>query len=267
MSHPAYDTLAATWLRLHHFDHLQAIASWDRSALMPANGNAARANAMAEMNGLLHSIRTDPALAVNLDQAAGEPLNDFQHANLREIRRNWRMANALPASLVKAQSLANARCEHAWRTQRPANDWAGFLVNFRDVLKLAREQANRLADDTGLSPHDALMDNYEPGMTGAIVDGLFGDLQLWLPDLVRRVREKQARETVLSPVGPFPKAAQHAIGLEAMHLLGFDFDAGRLDESAHPFCGGVPEDTRLTTRYREDSFVGSLWGVIHATGH
>ena len=267
MTHPAYDALTATWRRLHHFGHLQAIASWDRSALMPAGGNAARANAMAEMDGLLHGIRTDPELAVNLERTKDERLDDFQRANLREIGRDWRNANALPATLVQAQSLANARCEHAWRTQRSANDWAGFLVNFREVLRLAREQSARLADRTGLSPHDALMDMYEPGMTGAIVDKLFGDLQQWLPDLVRRVREKQAHETVLVPVGPFSKAAQYAMGLEAMKLLGFDFGAGRLDESAHPFCGGVPEDTRLTTRYREDNFVGSLWGTMHETGH
>ena len=267
MSHPAYGNLTATWQRLHHFGHLQALASWDRAAFMPARGNTARADAMAEMDGLLHGIRTDPQLAVSLGRAEGEKLNDFQRANLREIRRDWRTANALPASLVQAQSLANSRCEHAWRTQRPANDWQGFLGNFREVLKLSREQAKYLADKTGLSPHDALMDNYEPGMTGEIVDRLFGDLQQWLPDLVRQVREKQAGETVQVPVGPFSREAQYAIGLEAMKLLGFDFDSGRLDESAHPFCGGVPEVTRLTTRYREDSFVGSLWGTMHETGH
>ena len=267
MSQPAYDTLTATWKRLHHFEHLQAMASWDRSALMPANGNAARANAMAEMDGLLHGIRTDPSLAVALDRAAKEPLDEYQQANVRELRRNWRMANALPATLVQAQSLANARCEHAWRTQRPANDWVGFLENFRPVLQCAREQAKHLSDHTGLGLHDALMDNYEPGMTGAMIDNLFGDLRQWLPALVRQVRAKQATETVLTPQGPFAKSAQYALGMEVMQMLGFDFAAGRLDESAHPFCGGVPEDTRLTTRYRDDSFVGSLWGVIHETGH
>ena len=267
MNHPAYDELTATWQRLHHFSHLQALASWDRAALMPAHGNTARANAMAEMNGLLHRLRTDRQLAANLQRADGEALDDMQRANLREIHRDWRSANALPESLVQAQSLATARCEHAWRTQRPANDWAGFLPNLREVVSLAREQAQCLADHTGLAPYDALMDVYEPGMTGAIVDQLFGDLQRWLPDLVRQVRAKQSRETVLEPVGPFPKSAQQAIGLELMKLLGFDFSAGRLDESTHPFCGGVPEDTRLTTRYREDDFIGSLWGIMHETGH
>jgi carboxypeptidase Taq len=72
---------------------------------------------------------------------------------------------------------------------------------------------------------------------------------------------------VVAPVGPFPKAAQRALSLQVMQLLGFDFEGGRLDESSHPFSGGVPEDTRLTTRYQEDNFVQSLMGTIHETGH
>lgn len=264
---PAYDALTATWQRLHRLSHLQSIASWDRSAMMPSGASVARANAMAEMDGLLHSIRTAPELAAQLDAAAQENLGDFERANLREIRRDWRAANALPAQLVQAQSLSAAKCEHAWRTQRPANDWAGHVTNLRDGVKLAREQARRLADDTGLGLHDALMDNYEPGMTGATLDKLFGNLQTWLPNLVRQVRAKQLTEKVIEPVGPFAKSAQYALGLETMKGLGFNFEGGRLDESAHPFCGGVPEDTRLTTRYRDDSFVGSLWGIIHETGH
>ena len=220
-----------------------------------------------EMDALLHRMRTDPKLAALIGRAEGEALDDFERANLREMRRDWRSSNAVPEALVEAKSLATSRCEHAWQTQRPLHDWAGFLDNFRPVLRLAREEARYLADDSGLAPYDALLDQYEPGMTGAEVDRLFGDLQAWLPDLVRRVRERQAGEKVERPAGPFPKAQQRALSLEVMKLLGFDFDAGRLDESAHPFSGGVPEDTRLTTRYREDDFLQSLMGTIHETGH
>ncbi|MBC7622173.1 MAG: carboxypeptidase M32 [Aeromicrobium sp.] len=263
----AYNELSTTWKRLHHFSHLQALAGWDRMSMMPTSGNDARSNAMAEMDGLLHSIRTNPQLKSFLDSAEQETLNDSERANLREIRRDWRTANALPASLVQQQSMANAKCEHAWRTQRPPNDWPGFLANFREVLKCSREQATFLSNESGLKPYDALMDYYEPGMTSEKLDVLFGDLLTWLPDLVQKVRAKQAPQKIIAPTAPFSRAAQYAVGLEAMKLLGFDFNAGRLDESAHPFCGGVPEDTRLTTRYREDDFVGSLMGTIHETGH
>ena len=264
---PAYDALCQRHQRIHRLSHLQSIASWDQSAFMPSRGAQARAEALAEMDGLLHQLGTDPALKQLLDEAAQEPLDDVQRASLREMRRVWRSANAVPQRLVEARSLANSHCEHQWRQQRPANDWAGYVENLRPVVRYAREEAQYLADDAGLSRYDALLDQFEPGMRAAEVDRVFGDLRQWLPGLIGQVMDRQARDSVLHPQGPFPAAAQRALGLDAMKLLGFDFEAGRLDESAHPFCGGVPEDVRMTTRYRDDSFLQSLTGTIHETGH
>jgi carboxypeptidase Taq len=264
---PAYDQLADTYARLHRLGHLQAMAGWDQAANMPAKGNEARAAALAEMAALMHRLRTDGALADQLARAHDEPLDDYQRANLREIHRDWRSANALPESLVQRRSLAGARCEHAWRSQRPANDWAGFLDNFRPLLAVAREEAALLAAQSGLSRYDALMDQFEPGMTSATLDRVFGEVRQWLPGLIERVRDKQAGEPLIEPVGPFPLAAQRALCERVIRLLGFDFEAGRLDVSTHPFCGGVPEDVRMTTRFREDDFLGSLMGTIHETGH
>lgn len=266
-STPAYDALCQRHQRIHRLSHLQSIASWDQSAFMPTRGAQARAEALAEMGGLLHQLGTDPALRQLLDDAAQEPLDDFQRASLREMRRVWRSANAVPQRLVEARSLANSHCEHAWRSQRAANDWNGYVENLRPVVRYAREEAQYLSDDSGLSRYDALLDQYEPGMRSADIDRVFGDLRQWLPGLIREVMARQSTDSVVHPQGPFPAASQRALGLDAMKLLGFDFEAGRLDESAHPFCGGVPEDVRMTTRYRDDSFLQSLTGTIHETGH
>jgi carboxypeptidase Taq len=263
----AYESLSGTWTRLHRFSHLQAVAGWDQAANMPAKGNEARAAALAEMAALLHRMRTDPALRDTLARAEQEPLSDFQRANLREMQRQWRASNALPEDLVQRQQLATSRCEHAWRTQRPANDWAGFLENFRPVLQCAREEATLLSQQAGLNRYDALMDRFEPGMRCVQVDRVFGAVRQWLPGLVKQVLERQAQQAVVTPVGPFPLAAQRALCERVMAMLGFDFEAGRLDVSTHPFCGGVPEDVRMTTRFSEDDFLGSLMGTVHETGH
>ena len=264
---PSYSKLTGVYTRLYRYHHLSSIVGWDRNAMMPPKGNEARAAAEAELSALIHRTRTDPQLKAWLQAAEHEPLDDLARANLREIRRDWRDANALPESLVEARTLAGARCEHAWRSQRPANDWKGFLENFREVVRLAREEARLLADDTGLSRYDALMDRFEPGVRAADIDRIFGEVKQWLPDLIKRAQAKQAAEKVIAPVGPFPVAAQSALNAEVMTLLGFDFEAGRLDESTHPFSGGVPEDVRLTTRYSDGDFARSLLGTIHETGH
>jgi carboxypeptidase Taq len=264
---PSYDTLAQTFERLHRLQHLQSIASWDQAANMPPRGNEARAAAMAEMAALLHRMRTDPQLGDQLERAEQEPLTEPQRANLREMRREWRHASALPESLVQRAQIAGARCEHAWRSLRPANDWAGFLQHFAGVLAVAREESDLLSQKFAMPRYDALMDRFEPGMTSATVDRLFGEVRQWLPGLIARVRDKQSRETVLRPEGPFPVPAQRALCERVIRLLGFDFDAGRLDVSTHPFCGGVPEDVRLTTRFQENEFMVALMGTIHETGH
>ncbi|WP_199052451.1 carboxypeptidase M32 [Aquitalea sp. ASV15] len=268
MSQPtAYPSLVASFTRLYRYEHLSAMVSWDQATMMPPKGNDARAAAQAELDVLMHATLTDPALAALLQQAEQEDLSQQERASLREMRREWQRANLLPASLVEAQALAGARCEHAWRSQRTANDWAGFLQNFREVVALSRQEARLLAEAQGCSPYDALMNKYEPGMQSADIDRIFGEVKQWLPGLIAQVMAKQGSETLLLPQGSFPVEQQRQLGLAVMQLLGFDFDAGRLDVSVHPFCGGVAEDVRITTRYREDDFMQSLMGIIHETGH
>lgn len=264
---PAFDALTATFTRLHRYQHLAAMAGWDQAAMMPPKGNEARAAALAELDMLMHRTLCDSAVAQHLQAAAAEELDEAQEASLREMRRHWRQAVCVPQALVQAQSLAGTRCEHAWRSQRPAQDWAGFAPNLREVVALARQEARLRADATGLAPYDALMDKFEPGMRASRLDALFGEIKTWLPRLTGEAAERQRSQAVRAPQPPFDVAAQRALGLEIMTRLGFDFEGGRLDVSAHPFCGGVPEDVRITTRYSEQDFIPALMGVVHETGH
>jgi len=263
----AYQQLCATFQRLSRFSHVSAIAGWDMQTMMPPGGSAARGEALAEMSVLQHQILTDKRLGEWLEQAEQQSLNDVERANLFDMRRAWTQATLLPAELVEAKSIAGSRCEHAWRSQRPANDWQGFAPNLKEVVRLSREEAQLRAQANGCSRYDALLDVFEPGMTSARLDETFGQLKTWLPQLLQQVVEKQAQQPVVKPQGPFAIDAQRELGLSIMAELGFDFNHGRLDISAHPFCGGVPEDVRITTRYNQDEFLSAMMGVIHETGH
>ena len=263
----AYQELSKTFQRLARFGHLGAIAGVDMQTTMPPGGSQARGEAMAELSVFLHELLTDKRLAGLFDAAQQESLNDVEHANLSEMQRAWQQATILPASLVEAKSLAGSRCEHAWRQQRPANDWQGFSANLKEVVKLSREEAQLRAEALGVSRYDALLDVFEPGMTSAQLDNTFGELKSWLPALLQKAVEKQQKTAISAPVGPFAIEAQKQLGLSVMKTLGFDFNHGRLDVSAHPFCGGVPEDVRITTRYNESDFLSAMMGVIHETGH
>lgn len=263
----AYQELSRTFQRLSRFGHLGAIAGVDMQTTMPPGGSQARGEALAELSVFMHEVLTNKRLGGLFDAARQESLNDVEQANLYEMQRTWRQATVLPASLVEAKSLAGSRCEHAWRQQRPANDWQGFAVNLKEVVKLSREEAQLRAEASGTSRYDALLDMYEPGMTRTQLDHTFGNLKDWLPELLKKVQAKQQNTAIEYPVGPFAVETQKQLGLSVMKILGFDFNHGRLDVSTHPFCGGVPEDVRITTRYNDNDFLSAMMGVIHETGH
>ncbi|MDO6705353.1 carboxypeptidase M32 [Photobacterium sp. 1_MG-2023] len=262
-----YQKLEKHAQKLSRISHLSAICSWDQAAKMPEGGNTARSEAMAELALIHHELATAPQLAEWYEKAAAESLSAEQKVSLHEMKRRWQMENLLPSELVEQKSLAGSACEHAWRTQRKENNWHEFSQNLEKVVQLARKEAQIRAEATGLSRYDAMLDLYEPGMTCEKIDQIFGDVKTWLPQLIQDVRQKQMSDEVITPKGPFPVAQQKTLSLDIMGKLGFDFKHGRLDVSTHPFCGGVPTDVRITTRYDETDFTSALMGVIHETGH
>lgn len=222
---------------------------------------------MASLAMVLHDRATNPRIGELLEQARGsnESLDEWQRANLKEMGRNWVEATAVPGDLVHVLSLATSRCEQAWRRARPANDWPTLLPLLEEVVHLSRTRADALADRLGLDPYDALLDGYEPDLRRSAVTAVFADLKGFLLPLVDRIAGMRQRAQPIP--GPFPIDAQQKLCEATMKLLGFDFSRGRFDVSHHPFCGGVPDDTRITTRYREDGFLESFMAICHETGH
>lgn len=263
----AYQALTERFQRLARLDHLAAIAGWDMQTMMPSGGSDARGEALAELSVMHHEILVHASTAELIAQAQQEPLDSDQQANLREIARHYADAAILPTELVEAKALAGSRCEQAWRQQRIDNDWQGFQRNLVPVVDLSRQEAQLRAQALGSTPYDALLNLYEPGMTSQRLDTLFGELISWLPDLLQQVIAKQPAATALQTARIYPISQQKALAESVMQLLDFDFTHGRLDVSAHPFCGGVSTDVRITTRYDTSEFLSALMGVIHETGH
>jgi carboxypeptidase Taq len=262
-----YDSLCRHFRRISHFEHFSALGDWDQATMMPLGGGESRAEAMAELALHIHALKTEPGLDERLQAAASEPLDEGQRANLREMQYQFHQASLVPGELVQEKTRLGYLCENAWREQRMNNDWRGFRPNLEAVMALTREEAQIRGEAQGIAPYDALLERFEPGMSSARLEQCFGELGLWLPGLIQEVVDRQAREPESRLEGQYPRQGQEALGREVMALLGFDFNQGRLDVSGHPFCGGVPGDIRLTTRYDESDFTSALMGIIHETGH
>ena len=268
----AYRDLEKIFRRVGALGDAEGILHWDMSVIMPSGGADARAEQLAALKLTTHELLTAPRVADLLDQAeATPPVEDWQAANLHEMRRTWRHATAIDAGLVESLSKASSRCEMIWRDARPDGNFAAVSGALGEVLNLVRDKAACKGEVFGVLPYEALLDQYEPGIRVTDIDHLFDDLARFLPDFLHSVMESQASSgDAAGPeplVGPFDLDSQRQLGIELMSHVGFDFDHGRLDVSLHPFCGGVPDDVRITTRYNEDDFAHSLMGVLHETGH
>jgi carboxypeptidase Taq len=265
----AYRELEERFARIGALEQGISVLHWDTAAMMPEGGALARAEQLATLRSVAHQHLTAPQIERLLSEAeAADALDEWQRANLREMRRRWSHAAAVPAALVEAESRACSECEAVWRRARLEDDFQAVLPGLERVLRVEREIAASKAERLGTSPYEALLDQYEPGGAVAIIDRLFDDIAAFLPDLLEAALTRQAAlPPPPAPAGPFPVDRQRQVSMQLMAQIGFDFAHGRLDISAHPFCGGTPDDVRITTRYSEEDFAKALMAVLHETGH
>src|SRR5690606_7530143 len=270
-SRRAYDELRAELREIELFASAGAVLSWDQETMLPDRGTALRAEQLALLSQLVHDRRTSQrfgdllAAAEADDSLAGD---EEAQANLREIRRGYDHAVKLPSSLVREIAETTTHAQHAWRDARQRSDFGSFAPWLQKVVDLSRSKAECLADGDSADLYDALLDQYEPGARTAEIVDAFTDLRARLTPLIQSIAEASTRPNERVHSLTIPIAAQHAFNLDVARRIGFDFEAGRLDTSTHPFCQGIgPGDTRLTTRYREDGFFDALSSTLHEAGH
>jgi carboxypeptidase Taq len=266
MAMTAYETLKKEFGRIGALGEAAGILHWDASAMMPPGGGNARGEQLAALAGVQHELITAPGLAGALAVAQAE--GEWDQANLALMRRAHARATALPTELVEESARANSACEKVWRQARQDSDFGKVEKLLTEVVRLQRETARRLGAALGLSPYDALMDGYQPGVTAADVEPVFAQYEAFLADALPRAEAIQARRPAPLPLpGPFPVERQRQLCRDMAERVGLEFKHARLDESLHPFCGGNPADIRITTRYEEGDVSRALLGVLHETGH
>ncbi len=264
----AYAELAARFERHHHLKSAADVLEWDTAVLMPPGAADLRGGQLAAVRVTAHEILASPRTKELLAAVDEGRLDDWQRANVSLMRREHLHASALPDALVVARTKATTACELVWRGARKDADFARLAPYLDEVLRITREVAHAKAEALGVSPYEALVDEHEPGTRDSDLDALFAVLGAELPGLVSEILERQARLPAALPLGgPFLVEKQAALGRVLATRLGFDFDRGRLDVSTHPFCGGSPEDVRMTTRFDEADFLSSVMSTVHETGH
>ena len=271
--------LRRKWSRIRDLGAVLELMEWDQETQMPSKAAVARGRMTGTVAALRHEKLVEPALWEALQEAEsslgdtdGDPTVDSTaervelRSELRLIRRECERARKIPERLVREIAAASATGLEAWRSAREKSDFSVFRPHLETLFSLRCEEA--AAVDSSAPAYDVLLDVFEPTMTQAQLEPLFRQLRSRLVPLLERVRSS-SRTPDLSPVkGHFPSSGQESFAKRCAGAFGFDFDAGRVDLSTHPFCLGIArQDVRMTWRFQEDDLRPALFGLLHETGH
>ena len=258
---------------IYLLEHAQATVSWDQETKMPDEANTERADQAALLEGIIHQKITSPEIgrllsALGAEDSKPEGKGDFcieDKAFVREVFRSYNRATKLPKALVSEIAKQTGLAHNTWVNAKKSSDFSIFEDNLEKIVELNREKAEKLGYKE--APYDALLDEYEPGMTTNQLKQLFAPLSENLTKLTKKIQKsKQIDSSFLEKVYPVEK--QDQLGRKILTLLGFPFNRGRLDVSAHPFTTTLGEnDVRITSRYEEKNVLSGLFSTIHECGH
>ena len=267
MSSKTYQRFIDLVKEIHTSRSVEGVLEWDQETYMPAKGAETRAAQLALLAGLSHQKLTDKKFGRALERVEQENDPDpFVATNVREMRRIYDRAVKLPTKLVQEIARTIALAKEAWVKARKDSNFAHFAPHLDKMLDLKRQVADKIGYDS--EPYDALMDEFEPGARAAEVQRVFDEVKRALVPIVQAIKSAPRRPNTSLLERACPKDKQAAFGLKVAAQMGFDFEAGRMDTTTHPFCSGMsPHDVRLTNRYDEHYLPMSLFGIMHEAGH
>lgn len=254
---------------LIRFEHdTQALAQvagrlgWDQETMMPRGAADQRSEEMAAMESVLHARRIDPRMGEWLAQIDDATLDQVGQAQMRHIRKTYARTMKIPAELAARIAKVTSKAQGLWAQARADEDVAAFLPVLEEVVALKREEGQALAN--GGNVYDAMIDDYEPGMTAGELAAMFDAMR---PRLVALREAVLAAEAPKALSGHFPSEAQMALTARLATTFGYDMHHGRVDKAVHPFSSGSGHDVRITTRTNELDPFNCFYSTIHEVGH
>ena len=246
--------------------YASAVLQWDQETYLPKKGNDGRGRQIATLNELAHEQFTDSKLGDLMNELLlSGKLGDHEKRNVTLSLEDYNKSKKLPSKFVRRMSETVNKSFHAWVQARRENKYGIFEGPLQEIIELKKQEADFLGYEN--HPYNALMNDYDKGLTTTIVDKLFSDLQPQLSKILNQITEQpQSDDSFLHQ--HFNKTTQWDTGIEILKRMHFDFDAGRQDISEHPFTTNFSsKDVRVTTRVAENDFGNMLWSCIHEGGH
>ncbi len=263
---PSYENYRSKLAKIADLGFAGAVLSWDQQVYMPKNGAKARGRQLATLSTLGHELFTGEEFGALIERlGANNTLSPDQRINVALTRKDFERKKKYPDSFVEKMSLVTSEAFGAWHEARTKKDFSIFKPLLEQIVELKREETRLVGYQH--HPYEALLEDYEPGLTVAKIDEVFDRVRNELFPFIRQILSRpQPDHSFL--MKHYPKAKQWAFSEKMVRQMGYDFDSGRADDAPHPFCTTFgPGDVRITLRSDENEFTMMLFAAIHEAGH
>ncbi|MEK4564979.1 carboxypeptidase M32 [Alkalihalobacillus sp. FSL R5-0424] len=253
----------------NHYNQALSLLAWDARTGAPKKGAAQRSEVIGTLSSDVFALSTSTEMNELLTELEGEKesLSEITAKSIEESRKDYDRNTKIPAEEFKEYVTLQSQTETLWEDAKDQSDFDMFRPNLEKLIEFKKRFIGYYGEDTG-HVYNTLLDDYEPGVFVDTIDEVFAELRNNLVPLVQAVTESSHQPKMDSLFAHFPKANQQALSKDILKEIGFDFSAGRMDETVHPFAMGInPYDVRVTTKYNESDFRVSLFGTIHEGGH
>lgn len=269
-AYEAYENLVKWSREIVTLQHIIELLEWDLRCYMPPKGYKYRAEQIGFLTAEKHRRLRDERVEEWIERAdeafSGSDPHSTERANLREWKRWHIKAKKVPVELAEEIARTTAEAESVWEKAKEENNWRLFEPYLEQVFSLKSQEAEAIGYKE--EPYDALLDQFEPDFTTKDFDSIVEALLPALKELISAILGSSKIIDSSCLYRHFPIPLQEKFGRLVAKKLGYDFEAGRLDVTAHPFTVSIgPEDVRITTRYNEQDFSQAFFSIVHEVGH
>ncbi|MEH7345249.1 carboxypeptidase M32 [Bacillus sp. JJ1532] len=253
--------------KIEAYNEALSLIYWDLRTGAPKQAVEKRSEVIGMLSSDVFNMSTSEEMAAYIEKLSGDhALSDITKKTLAECKKEYDRNKKIPPAEYKEYVILQAKAESIWEEAKAKSDFAMFEPHLEKLVATTKRFINYWGYEG--NKYNTLLDMYEPGITVEALDQVFGELREKIVPLVQKINESANKPHTEFLLEHFPKENQRQFSLEILEQMGYNFNAGRLDETVHPFAIGLnPGDVRVTTRYDENDFQTAVFGTIHEGGH
>ncbi|MBT5751067.1 MAG: carboxypeptidase M32, partial [Flavobacteriales bacterium] len=202
-----------------------AVLGWDQETKMPKNGSRFRAQQLSTLAEISHELSTNKDYGNLLNNLnSDDSLSSNQRRNISLSLKAFNKSKKYKSEFIIEESKLVSNAFQKWRLAKEKNDFSIFESSLNKLVDLRIKECEILGYDN--HPYDALLNQYEPGLTTNEVDEIFSNVKEFLVPFIKKILKSNKIDDSFF-YQKYSHNKQWDFGIELLKKMEYNFDSGR----------------------------------------